>query len=93
MLRQHPVQLFALTQSWLGNLFQLRYWQQLGYGEAQMADLTKKHPYKIKKDLQEFGRIPFERLKTLRQKALDFEWKAKTGELNAKLAFEMLMGA
>lgn len=93
LLRQHPVQLFALAQSWLGNIFQLRYWQQQGYSEAQMAELTKKHPYKIKKDLQEFGRVPFERLESLRFKVLDLEWKAKTGELPGKLALEMLMGS
>lgn len=93
LLRQYPIQLFALTQSWLGNIFQLRYWQQRGYSEAQMAELTKKHPYKIKKDLQEFGRVPFERIESLRKKTLEMEWKAKTGELNPKLALEMLMGA
>ncbi len=93
LLRQHPVQLFALTQSWLGNLFQLRYWRERGMSEAQMAELTKKHPYKIKKDLQEFGRVPFQRLDSLRTKALDLEWKAKTGGLDGKLAFEILMGS
>jgi DNA polymerase-3 subunit delta len=93
LLRQHPVQLFALTQSWLGNIFQLRYWQQRGYSEAQMAELTKKHPFKIKKDLQEFGRVPLERIESLRGKVLDLEWKTKTGELPGRLAYEMLMGA
>jgi DNA polymerase-3 subunit delta len=93
LLRQHPVQLFGLTQSWLGNIFQLRYWQQKGVSEAQMAEMTKKHPFKIKKDLQEFGRIPFARLEKLRSKLLDLEYKSKTGELNAKIALEMLMGS
>jgi len=93
LLRQHPVQLFALTQSWLGGLFQLRYWREHGLSEAQMAELTKKHPYKIKKDLQEFGRVPFQRLESLRAKTLDLEWKAKTGGLDGKLAFEILMGS
>jgi DNA polymerase-3 subunit delta len=93
LLRQHPVQLFALTQSWLGNLFQLRYWRERGLSEAQMAEMTKKHPYKIKKDLQEFGRVPFARLEMLRAQVLDLEWKAKTGELNPKLALELLMGS
>lgn len=93
LLRQHPVQLFALAQSWLGNIFQLRYWQQKGVSEAQMAEMTKKHPYKIKKDLQEFGRIPFSRLETLRGKLLEMEYQSKTGGLNAKIALEMLMGS
>ncbi len=92
LLRQHPIQLFALIQSWLGGLFQLRYWQQHGCSETEMAERTKKHPYKIKKDLQEFGRIPFHRLEKLRSKTLDLEWKAKTGDLNPKLALEILLG-
>ncbi|HEY9745121.1 MAG TPA: DNA polymerase III subunit delta [Oculatellaceae cyanobacterium] len=93
LLRQHPIQLFALIQSWLGNLFQLRYWQQRGYPEARIAELAQKHPYKVKKDLQEFARIPFTRLEALQAKTLDLEWKTKTGELPAKLALEMLLGS
>jgi DNA polymerase-3 subunit delta len=93
LLRQHPVPLFALIQSWLGNLFQLRYWRDKGLSEAQMAELTKKHPFKIKKDLQEFGRVPFQRLEALRAKTLDLEWKAKTGGLDSKLALEILMSS
>jgi DNA polymerase III subunit delta len=93
LLRQHPVQLFALTQSWLGGIFQLRYWRERGLSETQMAEMSKKHPYKIKKDLQEFGRVPFARLEALRSQTIDLEWKSKTGELNPRLAFEMLMGS
>lgn len=93
LLRQHPVQLFALTQSWLGSIFQLRYWRQRGLSEAEMAEMTKKHPFKIKKDLQEFSRVPTQRLESLRERTLEMEWKSKTGELNPKLAFEMLMGS
>lgn len=93
LLRQYPMQLFGLIQSWLGGLFQLRYWRERGFSEAQMAEMSKKHPFKIKMDLQEFGRVPFARLEMLRAQVLDLEWKAKTGELNAKLALEMLMGS
>lgn len=93
LLRQHPVQLFALTQSWLGNIFQLRYWQQRGYSEQQMAEATKKHPFKVKKDLQEYARVPFDRLQKLREMALELEHKAKTGQLDGRLAFETLMAS
>lgn len=93
LLRQHPVQLFALVQGWLGGLFQLRYWQQQGLSEAQMAELSKKHPYKIKKDLQEHSRVPFERLNRLRTQTLELEFKAKTGDLNPRVALEVLMGS
>jgi DNA polymerase III delta subunit len=93
LLRQHPVPIFALTQSWLGNLFRLRYWQRIGLSEKDMADRSKKHPYKIKKDLQEHANVPFERLESLRDKLLDLEWQAKTGGLSARLALEMLMAA
>lgn len=92
-LRQHPMQLFGLAQSWLGGIFQMRYWQQMGLSDQEIADRTKKHPFKVKKDLQEFGRIPFRRLERLKSMATELEWKMKTGELEGRLAFEMLMGA
>jgi len=93
LLRQHPVALFALIQSWLGNLFRLRYWQKQGLQEKDMADRTKKHPFKIKKDLQEFSQVPFERLDTLREKVIQLEWQSKSGQLNARLALEILMAS
>lgn len=92
-LRQHPLPLFGLTQSWLGGIYQLRYWQQMGLSEQEMAERTKKHPFKVKKDLQEFGRVPFQRIEMLKRKATELETKMKTGELESHLAFEMLMGA
>jgi DNA polymerase III subunit delta len=93
LLRQHPVQLFALAQSWLGNLFRLRYWRQQGLSEKEMAERTKKHPFKIKKDLEEHGRVPMERLEALRVKLLDMEWKAKTGGLPPRMALEVLLSS
>jgi DNA polymerase III subunit delta len=93
LLRQHPIPIFALAQSWLGNLFKLRYWQQQGVTDKEMAERTKKHPYKIKMDLQEHGRVPMERIDRLRAKMLDLEWKAKTGGLPARLALEILLSA
>lgn len=91
LLRQNPIQLFALTQSWLGHLFQLRYWRNQGVSEANIAEMTKKHPFRIKKELQEFSNVPFERLDALRARALNLEWRAKTGDLSGRLAFEMLL--
>jgi DNA polymerase-3 subunit delta len=91
LLRQHPVQLFALAQSWLGNLFRLRYWRQRGLSEKDIAERTKKHPFKIKKDLEEYGRVPMERLDRLRARLLDLEWKAKTGGLPPRIALEILL--
>lgn len=93
LLRQQPVQLFALVQTYLNNLFQLRLWQQSGISQAQMAEKTKKHPFRIKKDLEEFGRVPFERLAQLKTKALEYEHRSKTGDLPAQLALEMLLAS
>jgi DNA polymerase III subunit delta len=93
LLRQHPVQLFALAQSYLNNAFRLRLWQKLGISEAQMADRLKKHPFKVKKDLAEVATIPFKRLTYLKDQAITLEWQTKTGQVNDRLAFEMLMGA
>ncbi len=91
LLRQHPVQLFALIQGWLGGLFQLRYWQQSGVTQQTMVERTKKHPFKIKMDLEKHGRVPFPRLEKLRHETIQYEMKAKTGGLPPNLALELLL--
>ena len=93
LLRQHPVQLFALMETYINNLFQLRLWQKLGYSQAQMAERTKKHPFRIKKDLEEFANVPLPRLQKLKEQTVDLEWKSKSGQLDARLALEMLLGS
>ncbi|MEB3287378.1 MAG: DNA polymerase III subunit delta [Vampirovibrionales bacterium] len=93
LLKQHPVQLFALIQTYLNNFFQLKLWQRLGQGEAKIAERSGKHPFKIKKDLQEIAPVSFERLESLKGKALDMEWKAKTGQLDGRLALEILLAS
>jgi DNA polymerase-3 subunit delta len=91
LLHQHPVQLFALTQSFLDNVFKLRLLQQHGMTPQMIADQTKKHPFKVKKDLETFSAIPFQRLLMLKEKAVQLEFQAKTGKLNDRLALEMLL--
>ncbi len=93
LLTQHPVQLFSVAQSYLDQAFKLRYYKKLGWSEQLIADTLKKHPYKIKKDLETFRLVSFERFKQLKEKILTLEWQAKTGQLNDRLALEVLMGA
>jgi len=92
LLRKHPVELFALIETWLGGIFQLRLWERLGVTQPEMAQRSKKHPYKIKMDLQEYAIVPFDRLERLKEKTLHYEWQSKNGGLNARLALEMLLG-
>ena len=93
LLTQHPIQLFALTQSYINNIFQLKLLQKTGQTPADIAAATKKNSFKIKKDLELFRNVPFERLEALKSKTLDLEWKMKTGELSGHLALEVLLGA
>lgn len=93
LLRQHPVPIFALIQGWLGNIYRMRYLSQRGISPAEIAQQLNKKPFSIQKDMQKYGSVPFERINTLRAQALDLEWKAKTGDLNPKLALEILLGA
>jgi DNA polymerase-3 subunit delta len=93
LLKQHPVQLFGVAQSYLNNIFRLKLWQNLGYSEGEMADRLKKHPFKVKKDLADFASVPLQRLSHLKELILELEWKSKTGQLNDRIAFEILMGA
>jgi DNA polymerase III delta subunit len=91
LLRQHPVQLFALAQTYLNNAYRLRLWKQVGLSEGEMVERTKKHPYKLKMDLQEFGAIPLARLAMLKARITELEWQFKSGQLPDRLAFETLM--
>lgn len=93
LLRDHPIRLFGLVQTYLNNAYRLKLWQQLGIPEAAMAERTKKHPFKVKKDLQEFAAVPLQRLAMLKEKAVDLEWKYKTGQLPDRLALDILIGA
>ncbi|MGE0201650.1 MAG: DNA polymerase III subunit delta [Candidatus Melainabacteria bacterium] len=91
LLRQNPVQLFALIQSVVGNLYQIKFWQTQGHHPDQMATALKKHPFKIRKDLEEFAAVPLPRLSELKRQLLALEFQAKTGELPARLALETLL--
>lgn len=93
LLRQHPLPLFGLIQSYLNNAYRLKLWQQLGIPQSEMVERTKKHPYKLKMDLQEFAPVPIQRLSLLKERTLDLEWKMKTGQITDRLALEMLLGA
>ncbi len=92
LLRQHINPLYSLTQTHLNTVFRLKYYSQLGFSEQTIADRLKKHPFKVKKDLEEFQHVPFSRLQTLKDKALELEWKYKTGQIEPRLSYEMLMG-
>lgn len=92
LLTQHPVQLFGVAQSYLDQIFKLRYFKTLGWSEQLIADTLKKHPYKVKKDLEAFQSVSFDRLKQLKEAILKLEWQAKTGQLKDRLALEVLMG-
>jgi DNA polymerase-3 subunit delta len=91
LLRQHPVQLFALAHSILGHSLKLKQWQSLGHSETVIAERLKKHPFKIKKDLQGLASVSLERLRQLREKLLDLEYQMKTGRMPDHVAFEVLM--
>ncbi len=93
LLRQHVNPLYSLTQTYLNTIFRLKYYRQLGYSEQDIADKLKKHPFKVKKDLEEFQGVTFERLVMLKQKTLELEWKYKTGQIESRLSYELLMGA
>lgn len=91
LLKTHPVQIFGLLQSVLDNAFSLKFYSVMGESPQQIAEKTKKHPFKVKKDLDTYQRVSLERLTYLKQRAVDMEWKAKTGQLQDRLALEVLL--
>ena len=92
LLRQHVAPLYGLTQTQLHHVFQLKYLRQMGVSEKGIAERLKKHPFKVKKDLEEFQAVPLQRLVHLKEQALQLEWQYKTGQLDSRLSYEMLLG-
>lgn len=93
LLHQHPVQLFALTQTFLDNIVRFRLWEARGVSPAEMAERSNKKPFSINKDLNKFRRVPLPRLLHLKNTLMTMEWKAKTGQLESRLALEALLAA
>lgn len=93
LLRQHPAPLYGLLQSQLHHVYSLHYLRQRGLGVEAIAARLKKHPYKTQKDLEEYARASLPRLQALKERALDLEWRCKTGQIEGRLSLELLLGA
>jgi DNA polymerase-3 subunit delta len=90
LLTQKPEQIFGACQFAIHNLFQLAYLSQKGQTESEIASFLKKHPYKVKKELELCQRISLQRLNKARTKVLLHEQQAKLGVWDGKLGLEML---
>lgn len=94
LLKQDHLQpLFAATQTRLVYFFWIHLWRRLGLSEADIAERLKKNPWSIKNDWQKIANIPFSRLETLKASALEMEYQMKTGQLDGRLAYELLIGS
>jgi DNA polymerase-3 subunit delta len=91
LLKQHPVQLYALMQSHLNSLYRLKLLAENGMNPNDIAERVKKHPFKVKKDLEEIQRVPLARLGELKEQLIEMEWKTKTGQINDRLGMEILL--
>ena len=93
LLREHPIKLLGLTQSILNKVVRLRMLQQQGCPVGEIAEQLKKKPFSVSKDLKTYGRIPYERLVYLKDRAMVLEWQSKTGQLSPQLAYELLLSS
>jgi DNA polymerase III subunit delta len=94
LLSQHPVAIFALTQGYLNNLFRPAWYaQRYKMSPEDIAHRTGQKPFSVRKNLDVVRGVPLKRLVALKRKLLECEWKTKTGQLDGKLALELLLAS
>jgi DNA polymerase III delta subunit len=93
LFKRHPVELFALFQSYFNNIFRTCWLHHQRVPMQTIAEKTGQKPFKIKKDLEQFGRVPLDRWLKLKRLLVELEWKSKTGQVPGQLALEILLGA
>lgn len=94
LLAQHPVAIFALTQSYVNNMFRpLWYTQKYRMSPDEIAKKTGQKPFSVKKNLEQLRGVSLTRLLRLKRLLVDYDWKMKTGQLNGQLALELLLAA
>ncbi len=91
LLQEHPTRLLGFLQGRLQYWFMLRYFQRHRLSTAEMAQRLKAKPFKVGKDLEAIGGASYDRLKNLRQQALQLEWDMKRGRVDARVAIEQLL--
>lgn len=93
LLKRHPVELFAGLQSYFNTIFRVVYLHHHRHSPDAIAMRTGQKPFTVKKHIQQYSRIPFQRLRDFKHRLVDLEWKAKTGQLEGGLALEMALGS
>jgi len=93
LLNKHPVEIFALLQTYFNNIFRVLYLNRTGASASEIAQRTAQKPFTIQKHLQDYSRVSLDRLKTLKKLLVELEWKTKTGQLQGPLALEILLGS
>ena len=69
----------------------MKYCQNRGLTRDEIAKKSGKHPFRLKKEMETFSRVPLNRLETLKNKVTEMEWKVKTGQLSGPMALEVLL--
>lgn len=60
-----------------------------GYGEMEIARVSKLHPFVVKKSLAQLRKFPLVKLKKIYQKLADLDLQVKTGGMDIKVALDL----
>lgn len=84
-----PFYIFSMFVYQFRNLLKVADLKEKGVlDERQISQMTKLHPYVVKKSLMQTRNISFQKLKQIYQKLGEIDFQAKTGKIDIKLALD-----
>lgn len=89
---EHELYILTMIVYGFRNLILIKYLNQKGYNQSQIASKLKMHPYPVSKAINQIGRYSFALLVMIYQKLQDVELAIKSGNKNPKLILETLVG-
>lgn len=84
-----PFYIFSMFVYQFRNLLKVADLKEKGiFDERKISQMTKLHPYVVKKSLAQIRILPFPKLKQIYQKLGEIDFQAKTGKIDIKLALD-----
>ncbi|MDX2085213.1 MAG: DNA polymerase III subunit delta [Candidatus Melainabacteria bacterium] len=87
----HPQRVFATAQTFVDSRFHMKWLVTQGVPSARIAEVLKKHPYRVKIEMEALAGVPLERLRYLKDMLVRYDWQMKTGKIPGDTALEILL--
>jgi DNA polymerase-3 subunit delta len=93
LIHMNAAQIFSRAAAHIQDQYRLKLWQQMGVPQETIATRAGKHPYRVKLALGSLQKISMVRLSDLRAKALELDWRFKSGQYSDALALDLLLAS